>query len=214
MTELLSTAIFGDNVNVLAVSCVAFVVVSVAFVLVLLRRRRKNRDAGGEEPGESAPEEEQALAGEMPVSAGGGSGLSQEVGLPDLAAAVSCLPPGKLQSLLEARLEDIEDEDADTARVFAVAGVLDEIRILLPSSSDGERSGLPGVQTALNGYLGARGAELIDDDEWNPDRQRALEVRKDLPPGAAPEIAEKVASGVMIGGKIARKQTVVLRMGA
>ncbi len=207
-------AVFWVDDNVFVISCVAFVVAIAAFVLLLFCRSRVRHNVDLDVPEKSSFEEEPAQAGELPVSIDRAIVDSPEIALSTLAEAVGGLPAGKLKSLLESRLQDIEDEDSDSARVFAVVGLLDEIRILLPTASCEEQDALQRVQTDLERYLKAMGAERIDDDEWNPERQRAVEVVKDLPAGAAPAVAEKVASGLIFNGRVALKQTVVLRMGA
>ena len=210
----LSAAILGDDGNVLAIYIVAFVLVLAILVSVLRCRRRTRGGSGGDEPEESPIEEAPVQPAAIPVSAGREAEESPEIGLPTMAEAVGGLAPGKLKSLLESRLEDMEDEETDTARAIAVVGALDELRILLPTASAEEQDALPGVQAAMERCLKAMGAERIDDDEWNPERQRAVEARKDLPVGAPPVLAEKVASGLLLNGRVARKQTVVLRTGA
>ena len=53
--------------------------------------------------------------------------------------------------------------------------------------------------------------ELIDLDEWNPEKQRAIRVEEGLPPGSTPRITRKVSLGLCVQGRLVRKQEVYIK---
>ena len=136
-------------------------------------------------------------------------GGAEESALRRLAASAR---EENLRELLEARLDDMEDEAEGVPRALAMIGLLDEIRILSPASAGQDARLLQKIDAVIRKQLEMMGAQAIDDDEWDSSRQKAVEVRRDLPAGAEPVIAEKVASGLMFEGRVRRKQSVILRM--
>lgn len=117
-----------------------------------------------------------------------------------------------LAGLLRSRLEDLEDEESEKGRACALVNLLDEMHILEKSTSDADLEALRGMTSAVRNELDLLGAKVIDADEWCPNLQRAVEMRRDLPLGSSPVIADKVASGVEFRGNLCRRQKVILRM--
>lgn len=115
-----------------------------------------------------------------------------------------------LRGLIESRLEDMEDEEEGLPQALAMVGLLDEIRILSPNAEEQDSQLLQTIDTMIRRQLEKMDAEVIDDDVWDISRQKAVEIRRVLPGGAEPVIAEKVASGLMFEGRVRRKQSVIL----
>lgn len=134
-------------------------------------------------------------------------GEAEEVMLRELA---SLARDENLRGLIESRLDDMKDEDEGVPRALAMVGLLDEIRILSPASEGQDAQLLQTIDAMIRKQLETMGPQVIDDDEWDPSRQKAVETRRDLPGGAESIIAEIVASGHMFEGRVRRKQSVIL----
>lgn len=167
------------------------------YLLLLIRRlRSQGEDAVSDEPGEMPRME------------------IREVHRRDRKSRelVGKLEEENLKALLDARLDDMEDEDGDVSKACATIELLDEIRILAPNYQGHDAMVLQKLVKLFQRQLAEIGAEVIDDDTWNPSRQKVGVIVRDLPAGSSPVISEKVASGLLIRGRVCRKQVVNLRM--
>jgi hypothetical protein len=79
-----------------------------------------------------------------------------------------------------------------------------------PQSSTGCRDELALVRSRILDRLLLSDAELIRDDTWNPDRQRAVAASDDALVGGSPRIGSSRVSGLCVGGRVVRKQEVIL----
>lgn len=129
----------------------------------------------------------------------------------EMAGLITSFTNENLTGLFCLRMEDLEDEATDSAKAVAMVSMLDEIRIMEPGIQGDDSETLHRVAAAIRRELSRLEAEVLDLDEWDPQWQRAVEVRRDLPSGAAPVIAEKVESGLVLRGRLCRKQSVILR---
>jgi SOS-response transcriptional repressor LexA len=66
------------------------------------------------------------------------------------------------------------------------------------------------VKARLQECLERAGGEIIDDDVWNPLRQRAVGFRDAATIAPEAQIIEKVAAGLFLRGVLHKKQEVVL----
>lgn len=194
-------------------------------VLLFFMRRRKDRSAysvrrvenkllpAGES--EDMPENEQpsSVGYEPAEEVGHAPTQEQERSFGEKSVGfIAAIANPDLAVLLRSRLEDMEDEDSGKGRACDLVDLLDEIRILEKSTSGSDLEALRGMTSAVRKELDLLGAKVIDVDEWCPNLQRAVEMRRDLPLGASPVIADKVASGVEFRGKMCRRQKIILRM--
>lgn len=94
-----------------------------------------------------------------------------------------------------------------------VVDTIDEItRLIDTTEQETEKESIRKVVAALTTLLTEAGCELINDDEWNPDRQRAIKVERVLPKDAKPRIKKKIRQGVIVRGVLIRKQDVSTEM--
>lgn len=128
-----------------------------------------------------------------------------------MAGLIASFTNEDLTGLFRLRMEDLEEETTDSARAAAMVSMLDELHIMEPGIQGEDLEILHRVAAAIHHELRRMGAEVLDLNEWDPQWQRAVEVRRDLPSGAAPVIAEKVESGLVLRGRLCRKQSVILR---
>ncbi|HRQ87907.1 MAG TPA: hypothetical protein PLA50_03870 [Bacteroidia bacterium] len=85
--------------------------------------------------------------------------------------------------------------------------LLDEIEGMRKSGGD-QSGGLGVVESRLADLIELSDGEIIRDTEWQPDRQRAVEVVSASE--GAPRVLSSRKSGLAVGGRIVRKQEVVL----
>ena len=96
----------------------------------------------------------------------------------------------------------------------ALAGALvdfaDEISDLQKSGGQETTHVLNFAAHKIEALLEAAGAELIRSADWNPQLQRAVEVRPPLSGQKENEIVARGASGLRVNGQLIRKQEVIL----
>ena len=99
----------------------------------------------------------------------------------------------------------------ETKWALGVVDFLDELKESEEDASEAERSASHSLSDQLKTALGAKGFSLVDSDEWNPDKQRAVAVAR-KPDAKEPKILGKGSTGLSRNGKILRKQEVKLEM--
>lgn len=85
--------------------------------------------------------------------------------------------------------------------------LLDEIEDIKQSGGD-NAGGLGVVEARLADLIELSDGEIISDTEWRPDRQRAVAVEQGTT--GVPQVLASRRSGLAVGGRIVRKQEVVL----
>lgn len=98
--------------------------------------------------------------------------------------------------------------DQDQILLFLV-DLVDELDALPPSSSGG-REELAMVRSRIADRLLLSDAEMVRDQTWNPERQRAVSVSEKALAQGKPRIGCSRVSGLCVAGRIVRKQEVVL----
>ncbi len=101
-----------------------------------------------------------------------------------------------------------ERRDQDEILLFLV-DLVDEMDAL-PQASTGGREELALVRSRIVDRLLLSDAEMIRDETWNPERQRAVAVSGNALVGGIPRIGYSRASGLCVAGRIVRKQEVFL----
>ncbi len=91
-----------------------------------------------------------------------------------------------------------------------MADVYNEL-VDLRSDDDFDARQLKMICAELRRQLESLDCELIDLDEWNPEKQRAIRVEEGLPPGSTPRITRKVSLGLCVQGRLVRKQEVYIK---
>lgn len=195
-SEVDSLLEFVSN-HAVALALAAVVLLSAIAALAVSRARKTAKPEPTPLPGEPAPPPAPENSPATPEEI---TKLAEAAQNEDLAA------------LLRSRMEDFEDEDSESEKAMILVGLLDEIQILTPSAKPADTQLLARCAETARQILRSMEAEAIDDDAWTPEHQRAIKVLRDLPAGSPPQIAEKVASGLILHGRIHRKQEVVLRM--
>ncbi len=118
-----------------------------------------------------------------------------------------------LRELVKDRLNDLQEEETRTqAWALALVDLLDELKLMRPSYSECDAKVVSRLAQEFERLLQGEGFTRIDLDEWNPALQRAIRVERTLPEGAPAAIISKGASGLIIGGRLIRKQEVILNL--
>ncbi len=99
------------------------------------------------------------------------------------------------------RLEDWGVEMADSL------AELESLR----SDDEFDEGQLKKICAELRRQLESLDCELIDLDEWDPEKQRAIRVEEGLPSGSTPSITRKVSLGLCVQGRLVRKQEVYIK---
>ncbi len=99
------------------------------------------------------------------------------------------------------RLEDWGVEMADSL------AELESLR----SDDESDVGQLKKIRAELRRQLKLLDCELIDLDEWNPEKQRAIRVEEGLPLDSVPRITRKVSLGLCVQGRLVRKQEVYIK---
>lgn len=125
--------------------------------------------------------------------------------------AIDPLQEENLRELMRDRIDCIGRSMEGWA--LEVVDTIDEItRLIDTTEQETEKESIRKVVAALTTLLTEAGCELINDDEWNPDRQRAIKVERVLPKDAKPRIKKKIRQGVIVRGVLIRKQDVSTEM--
>lgn len=95
----------------------------------------------------------------------------------------------------------------DTKWALGVVDFLDELKESEADASAEERTESLNLSDRLRAALAAKGFALVDSDEWNPDKQRAVAVSR-KPDAISTKILGKGSTGLSLNGKIIRKQEV------
>lgn len=127
------------------------------------------------------------------------------------------LPPSRLRELplenpnLSPRIEKVAFADSDLQHLLEeVVSLYDELAILKSSPQSDNKLQCDFLRSRLKDMVERVGAELIDDDNWDAARQRAIEIRNKNEKSTTPTIAEKVGSGLRFRGRLIKKQEVIL----
>ena len=81
----------------------------------------------------------------------------------------------------------------------------------LRSDDEFDEGQLKKICAELRRQLESLDCELIDLDEWDPEKQRAIRVEEGLPTGSTPSITRKVSLGLCVQGRLVRKQEVYIK---
>jgi hypothetical protein len=101
-----------------------------------------------------------------------------------------------------------ERRDQDQILLFLV-DLVDEMDALPPSSTGGKDE-MAVVRSRIEDRLLLCDAELIRDETWDPERQRAVEVAEGAMDEVTPKISSSRISGLCVSGRVVRKQEVAL----
>ena len=111
---------------------------------------------------------------------------------------------------LQDRFQSLDENDSsDMQWCISAVDLLDEIRIMSGSYSDDDSRAAVVVRERILKRLAEIHVTIIDKDTWAPVEQRAISVKKDAS-AVAERIERKGASGIVLDGKIVRKQEVFL----
>ncbi len=118
-----------------------------------------------------------------------------------------------LGELIKARMEDIaEDAASEEKWAIGIVELLDELSWMSASYSAHDAKIIRELDEELRSLLNVADCSLIDDDHWNPERQRAVSMPRDVPWETALQIEKKGRSGLIVKGKLIRKQEVYLNI--
>ncbi|WP_455562832.1 hypothetical protein [Akkermansia massiliensis] len=116
-----------------------------------------------------------------------------------------------LRELVKERIADLSVDGLSIEKwALGVVDFMDEISWMSVSFTSRDSQVLQKVVEKLKELLISMDCLPVDEDCWNPERQRAVSVQKNLPKGASPHIVRKGSSGLIIKGKLIRKQEVYL----
>ncbi len=132
---------------------------------------------------------------------------------PSLDETVKCLNDENLKELVKERLEDMKMAESDVQEWALMAiDLYDELNLMLKSYSKEDEEYMNVIIHILLNSLKEKDCELIDDDVWEPTRQRAIKVEKNRPEGEPPVILSKGRSGLILNGRLIRKQEVTINI--
>lgn len=99
----------------------------------------------------------------------------------------------------------------ETKWALGVVDFLDELKEADDAASSFEQTTSASLRDSLLAVLSAKGYGLVDSDEWNPDKQRAVSVVRN-PDVAGTKILGRGSTGLSRNGTIIRKQEVKIEM--
>ena len=111
------------------------------------------------------------------------------------------------------RLDELDPSACqdDTKWALGIVDFLDELKEADAEASAVEQTKSASLRASLLSVLSYKGYEPVDSDEWNPDKQRAVSVVRNLD-AAGTRILGKGSTGLSRNGKIIRKQEVKIEM--
>lgn len=115
-----------------------------------------------------------------------------------------------LSLLLLDRMDEIDEKNSLDAQALCAVSLTDEIMQMCEAYEGQNAAALSSIHARLLGELARHNCEIINSDTWNPEVQKIGKVEYTLEDGASPHIAEKLASGLRMNGRILRKQLVAL----
>lgn len=125
----------------------------------------------------------------------------------DMDEIMRGLQEENLRELVRDRLEQISRRTEDWAlEVVDSLGEMEALKTEVPEDARGLRT----ICAEMRRRLAELGCEVVDSDEWDPERQRAIKTKQTLPPGSTPQITKKVSFGLCVQGHLARKQEVCI----
>lgn len=115
-----------------------------------------------------------------------------------------------LSLLLLDRMDEIDEKTSLDSQALCAVVLTDEITQMGEAYEDQNAAALSSIHAELLRELARHSCEIINSDTWNPEVQKIGRVEYTLEDGASPRIAEKLASGLKMNGRILRKQLVAL----
>lgn len=116
-----------------------------------------------------------------------------------------------LKGLLKERIADFSIEGLSIEKwALSVVDFLDEISWMSDSFSSRDVRVLRDFAKQMENLLSSMDCILVDEDLWTQESQRAVSVKKVLAKGASPRIIKKGSTGLIVQGKLIRKQEVYL----
>ena len=117
-----------------------------------------------------------------------------------------------LEDRLEGLVIDHEmDDDQIITWGLSAASFVDETKLLLLHIPEDDKIAVESVLAALWQKIEELKLALVDDDEWNPSRQRAVSVTR-VDTASVTRILKKRTCGLMFKGAIIKKQEVEVEM--
>ena len=115
-----------------------------------------------------------------------------------------------LSLLLLDRLDEIDEKTSLDSQALCAVALTDEITQMGEAYEGQNAAALSSIHAEIMRELARHNCEVINSDTWNPEVQKIGRVEYTLEDGAAPRIAEELASGLKMNGRILRKQLVAL----
>ncbi|MBT8792739.1 hypothetical protein [Akkermansia muciniphila] len=116
-----------------------------------------------------------------------------------------------LRGLIKERIADFSIEGLSIEKwALGVVDFMDEISWMSDSCSSRDVRVLRDLVKQMKALLSSMDCIPIDEDLWTQENQRAVSVKEVLPKGASPRIIKKGSTGLIVQGKLIRKQEVYL----
>lgn len=115
-----------------------------------------------------------------------------------------------LKLLLLDRMDEMDEKTSLDSQALCAVALIDEITQMGEAYENQNAAALSSIHAELLRELARHSCEIINSDTWNPEVQKIGRVEYTLEDGASPRIAEKLASGLKMNGRILRKQLVAL----
>ncbi len=128
-----------------------------------------------------------------------------------ILALTDCITDSNLKELIKDRLSEIDDETGNIEKqALCAVNLYDEINTFIRSYKGKNNEQLEKILSRILSELRHHHCELIDEDTWNPEHQRAVAIAYTLPENSTPIISEKKSTGLIVNNRLIRKQEVTL----
>ena len=115
-----------------------------------------------------------------------------------------------LYLFIQDRIEQLQEtEEYDMQWIIDAVDLIDELRMMEGSFSEKDKEAVEFINSLVLEKITSHGTTLIDRDEWTPSEQRAISVTRDSNV-CKEKILRKGATGLIIEGRLIRKQEVIL----
>lgn len=115
-----------------------------------------------------------------------------------------------LKLLLLDRMDEIDEEASLNSQALCAVTLVDEITQMCKAYEGQNAVTLSSIHSEILRELARHNCEIIDLDTWDSEVQKIGKEEYTLEDGAVPHIAEKLASGLKMNGRVIRKQLVAL----
>ena len=139
------------------------------------------------------------------------SAPDKRFGTAEINTLADSLTDFDLRELIKDRLSEIDDGAGNIEKqALCAVDLHDEINTFIQSYKGQNNTQLGKILVRILSEMQNHHCELIDEDTWNPEHQRAVAIAYTLPENSTPIISEKKSTGLIVNNRLIRKQEVTL----